>query len=385
MPILGQPPSFSQTTLGTTHKRIRSIDFARFYGMILVYYGHIVEQVMYAGSAEAAAQYKFIYSFHMPLFFFLSGTIVAEKKLALPLLQYCKQILASRLVPYIFFSILTAIVSLAIPGWFPLGALNDAGGYLKSAIATLIGFPAFCIPLWFMALLISVELFHALISRVTQRLSILVVLAVILYVCGYYLNQLYNFVENQQAFWFINEVPVIYLFYVAGVLLQKSGFLHRDFPRRWTLPGALLCFLLVALTFDLNQGPFRIIQAVVIVLSGHGNIVLFPLTAFLGSFFILFAAVGTPAAGWISYLGQNALSLFCLNGLFYHFVNPVTATWFAKACTTSHATVFLYSTLMTVLSLAVCLPLIFLLTRYVPQLMGKPMHEGPLLRPLIKK
>lgn len=377
--------SFSQTTLDTTSNRIRSIDVARFYGMILVYYGHIVEQVMYLGSAEAAAQYKFIYSFHMPLFFLLSGTIAAEKKLALPFLQYCKRILASRLVPYIFFSILMAVISLAIPGWFPLGALNDAVGYLKSASATLIGFPAFCIPLWFMALLISVELFHALISRVTQRPLLLAVLAVMLYIFGYYLNESYNFVGKQQAFWFINEVPVVYLFYVAGVLLQKSGLLHRDFPRRWTLAGGLLCLLLVVLTFDLNQGPFRIIQAVVIVLSGHGHIALFPLTAFLGSFFILFAAVGTPEAGWISYLGRNALSLFCLNGLFYHFINPVTATWFAKALPPSHATVFLYSTLMTALSLALCLPLIFLLTRYVPQLMGKPMHEGPLFRPLITK
>lgn len=379
------PSNFSQKTSGSTHNRIRSIDVARFYGMILVYYGHIVEQVMYAGSAEAAAQYKFIYSFHMPLFFFLSGTIVAESKLTLPFLQYCKRILASRLFPYIFFSILMAIASLAIPGWFPLGALNDAGGYLKSGIATLMGFPAFCIPLWFMALLISVELFHALISRVTQRVSILAVLAVMLYVFGYYLNQLYNFVENQQAFWFINEVPVVYLFYVAGVLLQKSGLLHRDFPKHWISAGGLLCLVLAALTFDLNQGPFRIIQAVVIVLSGHGNIVLFPLTAFLGSFFILFAAIITPAAGWLSYLGQNALTLFCLNGVFYHFVNPVTGKWFAEAFNTSHTTVFLYSTLMTTLSLAVCLPLIFLLTTYVPQLMGKPMHKGPLLKPFIKK
>ncbi len=34
------------------------MDIARFYGIVLVYYGHIVEQVMYTGSAAAAAQRK---------------------------------------------------------------------------------------------------------------------------------------------------------------------------------------------------------------------------------------------------------------------------------------------------------------------------------------
>jgi len=369
-------------TAETVTHRISTIDVARFYGIVLVYYGHIVVQVMYTGSAQAAAQYKFIYSFHMPLFFLLSGTIVADKKLFLPFFQFSKRILASRLVPYIFFSILMAITSLFIQGWFPLGALTDSGAYLKSFVATLTGFPAFCIPLWFMALLISVELFHALVSRVITRSSVLAIFAVILYICGFYLNEAYNFVANQKAFWFINEVPVVYVFYVAGILLKRGGVLTRDLPRLWTRLGAVICLSLVVLTFDLNEGPFRLIQAVVIVLSGHGNIILFPLTAFIGSLFILFTAASSPAWGWLSYLGKNALSLFCLNGLFYHFVNPVTAKWFTESFGNSHLTVFVYSTAMTVISLVVCLPLVFLLTNYVPQLVGKPLQDGPIFRPL---
>ncbi len=364
--------------------RIRIIDIARFYGIVLVYYGHIVEQVMYTGSAQAAAQYKLIYSFHMPLFFLLSGTIVSERKLLLPLSRFFKLTLASRLVPYVFFSILMVVVSLFVSGWFPLGALTDSSAYLKSFAATLTGFPAFCIPLWFMALLISVELFHALVSRVMKSSSMLVLSAVVLYVGGFYLNDAYNFVANQKAIWFVNEVPVIYVFYVAGILLKRSGFLTRDFPRYWLILGTVFSLFLVVLTFDLNKGPFRLIQAVVIVLSGHGNIILFPLTAFFGSLFILFTAANSPAWGWLSHLGRNALSLFCLNGLFYHFVNPVTAKWFTESFSNSHATVFIYSTVMTIISLIVCLPLVFLLTNYVPQLTGKPLENGPLFKPFIR-
>ncbi|MGC3996914.1 MAG: hypothetical protein QM767_05030 [Anaeromyxobacter sp.] len=38
-----------------------------------MYDGHVVERVMYLQNVAAAAQYKLIYSFHMPLFFVLAG------------------------------------------------------------------------------------------------------------------------------------------------------------------------------------------------------------------------------------------------------------------------------------------------------------------------
>ncbi|WP_022667451.1 acyltransferase family protein [Desulfospira joergensenii] len=368
----------------TSRERIPAIDIARFYAMVLVYYGHIVEQVMYLGSGPAAVQYKFIYSFHMPLFFFLSGTVVADRKLALPLGRFLKLILGARLVPYLLFSILVGVLSFFIPGWFPLGALTDAAAYLKGIAKTLTGFPAFCIPLWFMALLISVEIFHYLLIKIVTRPLMLACSAAILYCGGYVLNEAYNFVAQGQAFWFINEVPVVYCFYAAGILIQRFGWLGRDFSKLKTGIGSILCLLLVFLTFDLNQGPFRIIQAVVIVLSGHGNLFFFPFTAFAGSLFILLAARTGPAWTWLLYMGKNSLSLFCLNGLFYHFINPGAAKWFAGTFDLTHGTVFAYSSAMTLISLALCVPLVYLLTTFLPQFMGKPAKKGPIFGPLIR-
>lgn len=365
-------------------QRIAFIDAARFYAMVLVYYGHIVEQVMYMGSSQAAAQYKFIYSFHMPLFFFLSGTIVADRKLALPFVWFAKQTLATRLAPYVLLSTLLGLFSLFIPGWFPLGALTDAHAYLNGISKTLTGFPAFCLPLWFMALLISVELFHYILSKIVRTPVMLAFSAVLLYWSGYTLNDAYNFVAQGQAYWFLNEVPVVYCFYAAGTLIQKSGWLKSGVPQWRTGLGAVLCLFLVFLTFDLNQGPFRIIQAVVIVLSGHGNFFLFPLTAFAGSLFILLISHIGPAWAWISYMGKNSLSLFCLNGLFYHFINPKAAKWFSGAFDLTHGTILAYSSIMTLISLVLCIPMIHLLTTWLPQFMGKPAEKGPIFGPLIQ-
>ncbi len=65
-------------TFQSSVSRFRFIDIARIYGIVLVYYGHIIESYMKAGSATAAIHYKFIYSFHMPFFFILSGYIAKE-------------------------------------------------------------------------------------------------------------------------------------------------------------------------------------------------------------------------------------------------------------------------------------------------------------------
>lgn len=361
------------------------IDIARFYAMILVYYGHIVEQVMYLGSPEAAIQYKFIYSFHMPLFFLLSGTIVADNKLSLPVKRFFKQTLASRLSPYILFSVLMACISLFIDGWHPLGELTNWEAYMKNIAATLVGFPGFCLPLWFMALLIGVEFFHYFVTRFARHPVLLLCISLLLYLGGYYMNSAYYFVGEQKSFWFIHEIPVVYVFYVIGHIFRKAGLLDLKTSSLRAGAGALFFFAVTLLTFNMNEGPFRIIQAVVVVLSGHGNIFLFLLTALTGSCFILLFAGSSPRYNWLSYMGKNSLALFCLNGVFYHFVNPVCAKWLAANFALTNGTVVIYSSVMTIASLLLCIPFVYLFTTHVPQLMGKPFAQGPLLKPLINK
>ena len=75
--------------------RILFVDIARIYGVALVFYGHIIESYMKAGSPVAAVHYKFVYSFHMPLFFILSGYIAKELLLRLSVIALLKIIAPS--------------------------------------------------------------------------------------------------------------------------------------------------------------------------------------------------------------------------------------------------------------------------------------------------
>lgn len=66
--------------MSSTVKRLAYIDSLKGFAMFLVVMGHVIawqfadhEQVIHGGPKQPAFWWHFIYSFHMPLFMFLSG------------------------------------------------------------------------------------------------------------------------------------------------------------------------------------------------------------------------------------------------------------------------------------------------------------------------
>lgn len=351
--------------------RLGSIDSARFFGIVLVFFGHLIEQVMYLENASAAAQYKWIYSFHMPLFFLLAGVVFSDSKVQAGLGAFLKRRWTSRLVPYFFFSALVAVLSLFIPGWFPTLDLSSAEGYLNGTVSTLMGLPAFNIPLWFLGTLVGVEIVHFFLARFWTSKARLAVAAVTFYLFGYYLNLLASF-EIGGVFWLINVVPLGYGFYLTGLLIRRSGILAMAFPRWQLATVALVCLAGVFLTYDLNQGPFRLLQAVVMLLGAGGHVFLFPFTALMGIAMVLALAKLAPDWRFLHYLGEITLLIYCLHGIFYHFVNPPLAAWMVANLPPSGIAVFLYGALATAISVALTVPLAMLIKTYLPQVIGAP-------------
>ena len=365
-------------------ERLAGIDVARALGLLLVYYGHFVEQVMYLKNPAAAAQYKWIYSFHMILFFVLSGWVRGARPFTPPIRQFVKSTLASRIVPYLFFSLLLAFLSFFIPGWFPLVDLSTAKGYFMAAASTAMGFPLLNVPLWFVACLVSVECVHRLAQGSLNSAPRILLAALACYIGGYALNEQYFFFGQGRSFWLLHEVPVVYAFYLVGVLMGKSGA-----SSRLSTGGFVLIFALalacVQLTFDLNQGPFRYLQAVIILLSGHGHFLWFPFTALAGTALVLALGHLLRQVSPLAFLGRNALILLGMNGVFYHFVNPVVAKWSVAALPGDGLSVFLISALVTVVSIGLGVPVILALNSLVPQLVGKPRQAGRWFGPLVRE
>jgi acyltransferase len=362
-------------------ERILLIDIARFYALVLVYYGHLIERVMNLGEPAAALHYKFIYSFHMPLFFLLSGYI--SKREDLPFCRFLKTRLASRIVPLIFFNLVLVALSFVFSGDFFLLDATSLRGYLKALIRTATGLPVFNIITWFFFMLFTVEILNFFVIPYLKGGKKILIAALCFYVGGWLLNskfQIFHVDKVLWNFWYAHEAIVVYAFYLLGVWLRQSKILERERPLRLIWPALALTLCLVYFTYDLNKGPFlnKAYQAVVIVASVHGHILWFPLTAVIGSLFILLLAKVTPGYKFILLIGANAPIVFPLNGVFYHFVNGRAGKWMFDNLAGSPWGLFGVGSVVTVISLALCLPCIFLFNKYVPQLVGKPKVKGPI-------
>ncbi|MFP4317297.1 MAG: hypothetical protein ACLFQR_13830, partial [Desulfovibrionales bacterium] len=204
--------------------------------------------------------------------------------------------------------------------------------------------PVFNVPLWFLALLVSTELLHYFAGRFLRSDFRLIAGAAGFYAFGYYLNLRIEFFQPNSffvgSFWFVNEVPVVYAFYLVGVLMRRRGIFLKTISRPVLVAGIAASFLAVLFTFDRNTGPFVYLDAVVIMLSGHGHVLLFPFTALAGSLLLLLLAKASGESRLLMFLGKNTIILFCLNGVFYHFFNQPWAAWAKANLPASAAAIF---------------------------------------------
>ncbi|MGD8293469.1 MAG: acyltransferase family protein [Desulfobacterales bacterium] len=373
-------------------ERFVFIDIARCYAMALVFYGHFIEELMLLKNPAAASQYKFIYSFHMVLFIVLAGYVAKEGDVEWGVGKFLKYRFFSRLLPFVFFTVLMMMPPIFLDGKFFGLVLPSFGGYTKGLANTVFGLPSFCIPSWFLLLIIGVELVHYGAFRFLKSSNMKILnAAIVFYVVGYLLNlklDPFNPLKGRIVGWnyfFIHEAITLYAFYLMGIYLRRKRIFRDQVSTKVLVPGAIVAFLTVLLTYQLNKGPFNfhVYNFVVIMFSSHGHMLLFPVTAIAGCALILLVAGMTRATKAIVWLGQNTLILMCLNGIFYHYINPPSAKWVLANLPNSALTIFGAACIMTVVSLALCVPIVFVFTKYVPQLVGKPKLRGPLLNNLL--
>jgi acyltransferase len=366
---------------GSIANRIFAIDIARCYAIALVFYGHFIEELMLLKNPAAASQYKFIYSFHMVLFIVIAGYVAKERHIEWSLGKFLKHRFFRRLLPFIFFTLVMMIPPVFFSGKFFGLVLPSIEGYTRGLVNTVFGLPSFCIPSWFLLLIIGVELVHYAAFRFLKDSNLkILIAAVVFYIVGYWLNlklDLFNPLKGRIVGWnyfFIHEAITLYAFYLLGIYLRRKRIFVDPVPMGILLPGAVVAFIIVLFTYQLNTGPFNfhVYNYVVILFASHGHFLLFPLTAIAGCALILLLAGMTRAQKTIIWLGQNTFILMCLNGIFYHYINPPLAQWALANLPKSVLSIFFMGLIVTVASLALCMPFIYLFNTFVPQLVGKP-------------
>jgi acyltransferase len=357
-------------------KRIGWVDRAKAYGILLVFWGHFVERVCFSGNQAAFFQWKAIYSFHVPLFFILAGFFAKEKRAGW--WRFLKKESLTRLVPVLFFGLL-AVPFFMLNNFQRLGRIGRKD-LIARALSYLLGQPYFNWVTWFLVCLFMVELVHYFLGDYIGKGKRLFAAIPAFYLIGWIVIRKIDFVVGLtgigENFWFIHEALTAYSFYLFGFLLHNLNYLRLEIKNFYRLSLLLLFLCILLFTFNLNQGPFDPYYPVVMMAqSWHGDILYFPLAALAGSFFIFYLSQLTPDCRLISFLGENTLILLGLNGLFLHFFNDRILNFWTLhffPIPDNIPSVLIFCFLVSFISLLLCLPLIWIFNKYIPQLVGKP-------------
>ncbi len=115
-----------------TAKRLDHIDIAKAIGLLLVIYGHTFRMSMRAVHPWCAFSYTFVYRFHVPLLFLLSGmgcTLTAQKNRSLSARQFLRKKAHSLLLPWGVYSAFLYLLFFLANRLPPVRALLSGSAY----------------------------------------------------------------------------------------------------------------------------------------------------------------------------------------------------------------------------------------------------------------
>ena len=219
-------------------KRLDYIDIAKALGMLTIMWGHIA----------IGKTVTFVYAFHIPLFFFLSGMVFVQDKYP-DFMSFVKRRIQTLIVPYIIYSFITWAVWAAFSYFTHAKVANYWMPLLETFIAQgSEGYLVHNVPLWFVSCLFVVELSYYWISKLPDVWNIFICLicATLSYVLVNYCTS-FDFTTLP---WSIEVAMAAIIFYAIGHLFIKHiG--HQQFEyianrKKWvTAIFMLLLFVLV--------------------------------------------------------------------------------------------------------------------------------------------
>jgi len=349
------------------------VDVVKVIGIFLVFYAHILQR-SYRSSTEAVFfQYKFIYAFHMPLFFFLSGFFFRKAKHTQ--LTEIGVAFQKRIFPVLLFGGISLLI------WFPymqlkFGAIDYE--YLISGLSSYLkGQPRLNSTIWFLVCLFVTEIWAILfLPKIKTVLSGILLSSFFLYF-GYSLVAIPEaeaFFILPKNFWYIHESIIAFGFFSMGY--ATFTWLKKLVEINVFLRILLIVFFTWLTLWSVNLNSPSDDFVVVMKASSHGNLYFF-LSAFSGIFLTILIASLIPKLKWVEYLGKNTLILLGTNGMFISFFNSHIVSWLGHQQSTAWMTFDAFW--ISALTIGLSVPIIEVLNKWVPQLLGKPQVQGPIL------
>lgn len=259
-------------------KRLEYNDLAKAIGMLTIMWGHI---------RLGDWSNSFVYAWHIPLFFFLSGMVFDRARYD-NFKSFIIKKVKSLLIPYVIFSVLTWIIWAA----FVFVTHSEVDSYWMPLIETIIaqgsgGFLVHNVPLWFVTCLFVIEIMYYFIAKLKKTGIILLTtaLAVVSHCSITYVDRW----DVTLLPWNIEVACLGLPFYAAGhLIVQRWG---HQYMQDWVSEHKLISCIMA--TF----------LAVIVLVGSHFN----------GSISFGHASLHNPLITYpCAFMGITMMLIFCM-------------------------------------------------------------------------
>lgn len=280
-------------------KRIISIDFARGIGILLVLLGH----------TEGNPYVWFIYGFHAPLFYIISGMLFRDHSMS----EFIKKLLRKYMVPYYlngFANSILRIPYMLVGNYTLSGIRNRLVSYWLGIIKGVWQEMPNCMPLWFLPALAAALLLFKLTLYIKNR-YVRYVIYIICAVTGFYWNSICNAVGvNKEWPYGLHTFPTIIAIVAIGYEIAKRVIKIDNDKDRYLYVKIAAGFLAGTAAIVIN---YRYFSNVDIYFNLYGNIFLMYFGAISMSFALL--ALCFRIKGHIG--RYNQIAIIGMNSVFF--------------------------------------------------------------------
>jgi fucose 4-O-acetylase-like acetyltransferase len=328
--------------------RIGLIDAAKGIGIIFVVIGHVAETI------TCPMLHKWIYSFHMPFFFFLAGCTLFKSKNS-GVLELAKFKSRSLLVPYLFFAMISLPVcyyGIAKGVWNPPSLLTPIVGIVvaKNINSYLLINP----PLWFLpCLFVSTLIFYTFIKG-QRKIFAISALAIFSFI-GFHLPVNFLPLGLDTAFIAVGFIGLGYLAFKYNAI--------RLFKNKSTL--VLFCFFVVLASINILVA-IHFNGEVDISSNKYGEFFPFYLSSVCGIFAFSIAGKLLDSNKFLLYIGRNSLIILCT-----HMIALRAVKMLMVKINLNQFNEYVSMVVVTIIIFTDTVPFIFIINNYFPFLLQR--------------
>lgn len=371
--------------MSDTKKRLDYLDMTKGLGMILVLIGHLQGDSIFTFSPCIQPLCVFIFSFHMPMFFIVSGILLAIKNDEVkPLKEVAKSRFRGIMIPYLWFSLfyLIVVVAALIKGEIAVQTLYLNIWYVISGYGMNV--------LWFLpALYLGELLFIFLRRRIRDHIPFITVVVLsnaIVYFLSYFVGIAKYptpFAERMHDLITVILRPIlvcgfISIGYYMHKLLRKGSRIGDFFNKpelnekgsvSFKYRAAYIVFGLML--FGVCFGLFRVNNGIDFRSLAFRNVFFFFVCALSGSFGMISLCKGLPRIPLFCYWGIGSLIFMATHNSQTVLTFSLKTAMYVNQYLTRARGYICYAIVIVIIT-AYSTFMIWLIRRFFPFIIGKP-------------